>query len=166
MKRELFERAVEDSGIWFGKFVGFEMGQDDRGNPVICMRCDRSGKAIAILLPIPAELQYSPSGLREYLADLKRRIEGPQIDLSSVTPDPELAEEHLRFEEGYGDEGELVEFIERSLLSEEQRKYLNDNEISVSAILNGNIPAWWFDKACNVMFPLWNALIGKKVFRY
>lgn len=63
----------------------------------------------------------------------------------------------------FQEEYQLVSAIKRNLLSDEQKKFLFDNDISIEDILNGRFSGD-FDKEISMMLKDWNNKIGIKYF--
>ena len=68
--------------------------------------------------------------------------------------------------EGADNEGDLVNVIKTFLRTEEQRKWMSENDVSIEDILNGRTYDRHQKFIHEKLFPDWNLKVGKKSFGF
>lgn len=164
--RELVADAVEGSGIGWGKFEHFAVIEDEYGIVTFSMVCSEMGGRWIVYHEIPSDLQSRPGDLLAYLSELNERATPPEDDLSGVSVSEEAVRALKLLDEGPGDESDQVAFIEMYLMSDDQRQYLQRNNLTVSQVLGGRVPSWIGRMAYPYLFNRWNAILGKGVYGF
>jgi len=67
------------------------------------------------------------------------------------------------FSKEFYNEYQLVDAIKKHLLTDDQKQFLSDNNLSIEDCLNGRVSGK-FDTEISTMFREWNTKIGKKIF--
>jgi len=67
------------------------------------------------------------------------------------------------FSKEFYNEYQLVDAIKKHLLTDDQKQFLSDNNLSIEDCLNGRVSGK-FDTEISIIFREWNTKIGKKIF--